>query len=80
MTLIVYAMSVFYLKKGQSAKITAVNIGGAAGERLRSLGVEEGKEISVIGFSLFKGGVLIAAGFNRLALRKAIALKIEVSV
>ncbi len=71
-------MGVFNLKKGQSAKIVRVAVVGAAGQRLKSLGVIKGALITVVGYSLFNGSVLIVCGFNRVALRKSVAERIEV--
>lgn len=72
-------MSVFNLKKGEKATVSAVNVDGAAGQRLRSLGVVKGAQITMIAFSLFNGGVLISCGYNRIAIRKSVACRIEVS-
>lgn len=72
-------MGVFDLKKGDRATITAVNIYGAAGQRLRSLGIERGAKITVLAYSLFNGGVLVLCGYNRIAIRKSVACRIEVS-
>ncbi|MGN1061148.1 MAG: ferrous iron transport protein A [Candidatus Coproplasma sp.] len=66
------------MKKGQLANIKAVKIDGAAGQRLRSLGVVKGAKITVIGYSLFNSSVLILCGYNRIALRAAVAERIEV--
>lgn len=71
-------MSVFDLKKGETAKVLAVAVDGPAGERLNSLGVRKGQYIKVIAFSLFSGSVLIQVGYNRLAIRKSVAQKITV--
>lgn len=71
-------MGVFGLKKGTKAKIKSVAIAGSAGERLKSLGIVKGAEIEVCAYSLFNGSVLILCGFNRIAIRKAIAMRIEV--
>ena len=71
-------MGVFILKKGQSANITMVAVDGAAGQRLRSLGVVKGAKITVIGYSLFDSSVLILCGYNRIALRKSVAERIGV--
>ena len=71
-------MGVFILKKGQSANITMVAVDGAAGQRLRSLGVVKGAKITVIGYSLFNSSVLILCGYNRIALRKSVAKRIGV--
>lgn len=71
-------MGVFILKKGQSANITMVAVDGAAGQRLRSLGVVKGAKITVIGYSLFNSSVLILCGYNRIALRKSVAERIGV--
>jgi len=71
-------MSVFGLKKGQSAKIIAVNADGAAGERLKSLGFSKGAIVTVSAFSIFNGSVLVICGYNRVGIRKSIAERIEV--
>lgn len=72
-------MSVFDLKKGEEAKIVSVAVDGAAGERLSSLGIKKGQRVKVIAFSLFSGSVLISVGYNRVAIRKSVALRIEVA-
>lgn len=71
-------MGVYSLKKGQSAKIKMVAVDGAAGQRLRSLGVVKGAKITVIGYSLFNSSVLILCGYNKIALRKSVAERIGV--
>lgn len=71
-------MSVFDLRIGESGRVTAVNVDGAAGERLASLGVKRGQTVTAVAFSLFKGSVLITIGYNRLAIRKSVARRIEV--
>ena len=71
-------MSVFDLKMGESGKVTTVNVDGAAGERLVSLGVKKGQTVTAVAFSLFKGSILITIGYNRLAIRKSVAQRIEV--
>lgn len=71
-------MSVFNLKTGECGVITDVCINGAAGDRLASLGVVVGAEVTCLSFSLFKGSVLISVGANRIGLRKAVANRIEV--
>lgn len=73
-------MSVYDLKVGESGQISAVDISGAAGERLASLGLVNGACVTCLSFSLFKGSVLIAVGANRVGLRKAVAQKIEVRI
>lgn len=72
-------MSVFDLKKGEEAEILSVAVDGAAGERLASLGVKSGRSVKVIAFSLFSGSVLIGVGYNRIAVRRSVAQKIEVA-
>ena len=71
-------MVVYDLKKGESGEIICVDVQGAAGERLASLGVVKGATITCLDFSMFRGSVLIAVGANRIGLRKAIASKIGV--
>lgn len=71
-------MSVFDLKMGESATVMAVAVDGAAGERLASLGVKKGQKVTAVAFSLFRGSVLITIGYNRLAVRKSVAKRIEV--
>ncbi len=73
-------MTVFNLKKGQHAKITAVKADGSLKARLSSLGVTEGATVELISFSLFKSSVLIACAAVRVGLRKNTAQKIEVDV
>lgn len=72
-------MSVFDLKQGETANITAVNVTGGALTRLNSLGISAGKQVTVISFSLFKSSVLLVCGGVRLGVRKAMAKSIEVS-
>lgn len=66
------------MKKGESGKVLSVKVDGAAGERLNSLGIKAGATVKAVAFSLFSGSVLITAGFNRVALRKSVAERIEV--
>ncbi|MGN1373622.1 MAG: ferrous iron transport protein A [Candidatus Coproplasma sp.] len=71
-------MGVFNLKKGQSGVVKLVAVDGTAGQRLTSLGVVKGALITVIGYCLFNSSVLILCGYNRIALRKSVAQRIEV--
>ena len=73
-------MGVFNLKKGQSGVIKLVTVDGTAGQRLKSLGVVKGAIVSVIGYCLFNSSVLILCGYNRIALRKSVAERIEVEL
>lgn len=73
-------MSVFDLKIGESAVVKSVAVDGAAGERLASLGVKKGQIITAVAFSVFRGSVLITIGYNRLAVRKSVARRIEVEI
>lgn len=73
-------MGVFSLKKGQSGVIKLVAVDGTAGQRLKSLGVVKGAVVTVIGYCLFNSSVLILCGYNRIALRKSVAEKIEVEL
>ncbi len=56
----------------------SVDVDGAAGERLLSLGIKAGARVTALAFSVFSGGVLIGVGYNRVALRKTTAQKITV--
>lgn len=67
------------MKKGEEAEIVSVAVDGPAGERLSSLGIKKGQRVKVIAFSLFSGSVLIDVGYNRVAIRKGVALRIEVA-
>ncbi len=71
-------MGVYSLKRGQSAIVSVVAVDGTAGERLKSLGVVAGAKITVCAYSLFSGSVLIMCGYNRIAVRKSVAQRIEV--
>lgn len=77
-TLIVYTMSVFDLSVGESGKVTKIDLDGAAGNRLQSLGLTVGGKVQLLGFSLFKSSVLLGIGQTRVAVRKWVAQKIEV--
>ncbi|MGN1104915.1 MAG: ferrous iron transport protein A [Candidatus Coproplasma sp.] len=68
------------MKKGQSGVIRLVTVDGSAGQRLKSLGVIKGAKITVIGYCLFNSSVLILCGYNRIALRKSVAKRIEVEL
>lgn len=73
-------MSVFDLNVGDRAKVVRLNFDGAAANRLFSLGFSSGKEIKILGFSLFKSSVLLGIGANRVALRREEAEKLEVEI
>jgi len=72
-------MGVYLLKKGQSGIVCAVNVYGSAGERLKSLGVISGVKITLLAYSFFGGSALILVGCNRVALRRSVAERIEVT-
>lgn len=72
-------MSVFNLPKGGSGVVLRVDVDGAAGERLFSLGIKKGAVVTVVAFSLFNSGVLVIAGYNRIGLRRSVAERIEVA-
>lgn len=71
-------MSLFDLKRGESAKISAIKVVGSARTRLTALGITVGETVEVLSFSLFKSSVLISCNAVRVALRKPIAKQIEV--
>lgn len=71
-------MTVFDLKRGDSATVTAVNLSGGLKARLTALGIKSGEKVRVLGFSLFKSSVLISCSAVRVAIRKGSAEKIEV--
>lgn len=71
-------MTVFDLKKGERAQVVGIGAEGGALARLSALGVVEGAQVEALGFSLFRGSVLLACGSVRIAVRRAVALKIRV--
>ena len=73
-------MTVLQLKKGQTATITCVNAPEKARARLSSLGFVSGQKVTLLGYSLFKSSVLLGCGAVRIAVRKEIALNIEVTL
>ena len=73
-------MTVFDLKRGESAKIEKINIEGGARARLTALGIKEGEEIEVLSYSLFCSSVLLMAGAVRVGIRKSLATKIFVKI
>ena len=71
-------MTVYDLKEGESARISAVGAAGGAGERLSALGFVKGKTVTVLGVSLLKSCVLLGCGAVRLAVGRPVAEKITV--
>lgn len=71
-------MTVFDLKRGESATIEKINIEGGARARLFSLGIKEGEKIEVLSYSLFRSSVLLMAGAVRVGVRRSLATKIFV--
>lgn len=72
-------MTVFDLKKGESATVTAVRLESGAAARLASLGLKVGTCIQILSFSLFKSAVLISFGAVRVGVRKSLANAIQVA-
>lgn len=73
-----YSMTAYELKRGDIATITDIQVAGAAGERLYSLGFVRGAKIVALGWSLFRSSVLLGCGAVRLAVGRDIASAIEV--
>jgi Fe2+ transport system protein FeoA len=71
-------MSVFNLSEGKCGKIVAIAVDGAGANRLYSLGFCIGAIVEVLGFSLFKSCVFVSIGQTRVAIRRAVALNIQV--
>lgn len=72
-------MTVFDLKKGDEAKVTAIKLEGGAAARLNALGLKIGTRVQILSFSLFKSAVLIAFGVVRVGVRKSLAQAIQVA-
>ena len=73
-------MTVFDLKKGERAKIEKINIEGGARARLTALGINEGEEVEILSYSLFRSSVLLLVGAVRVGVRKSLASKIFVKI
>lgn len=73
-------MTVFDLKKGDKAKVTAIKLDGGAAARLSALGLKNGTCIQILSFSLFKSAVLISFGAVRVGIRKSLAQKLEIAL
>ena len=71
-------MTVFDLKKGDEATVTAIKLDGGAAARLSALGLKTGTRVHILSFSLFKSAVLISFGAVRLGIRKTLANAIQV--
>ena len=71
-------MKLSELKKGDSAKITAINAVEDLKRRLRSFGVVKGSELSVETYSLAKKTIEIMVDDTLIGLRSKEADKIEV--
>lgn len=72
-------MTVFQCLKGDIKTIAAVNVQGAAAQRLKSMGFVAGKRVTVLGFSFFKSSVLVSCGAVRVGIRRQLAQQIEVT-
>ena len=72
-------MTVYNLKKGESAKVVAIKLDSGAAARLNALGLKMGTCIQVLSFSLFKSAVLLSFGAVRVGLRKSLANAIQVT-
>lgn len=72
-------MTVFDLKKGDSAHVTAINLSGAEAARLYALGLKIGTHVHILSFSLFKSAVLLSFGAVRVGIRKKLAENIGVA-
>lgn len=72
-------MTVFDLKKGDKARITAIKLEGGAAARLAALGLNIGTYVQILSFSLFRSAVLIAFGAVRIGIRKSLANAIRVA-
>lgn len=73
-------MTVFDLKKGDTAIVKKVNIEGSAAARLAALGLKNDTCIKILSFSLFKSAALLNFGAVRLGIRRPMAEKIEVEI
>lgn len=72
-------MTVFDLKKGEQAKVTAIRLESGAAARLAALGLKKDTCIQILSFSLFKSAVLISFGAVRVGIRKSLAKAIQVA-
>ena len=72
-------MTVFDLKKGEEAEVTAIKLEGSAAARLSAIGLKVGDRVQVLSYSLFNSSVLLAFGAVRVGVRKPLAQKIEVT-
>lgn len=73
-----YEGTLYGLKRGERATIVRVSAEGGALARLEALGVRAGANVEAVAFSLFKSSILISCGSVRLAMRRALAVKISV--
>ncbi len=73
-------MQLIELKKGNHAEILRVEADKALKDRLASLGVSKGENLTVMGCSLAKQTMEIEVGGTLIALRAEEAAKIEVAL
>ncbi len=71
-------MTAFNLKPGESAQVVSVSAYGSLAARLGALGIRNGSIVTAVGFSLFRGAILLVSGGARVGLRKSLAERIEV--
>lgn len=73
-------MTAFFIPKNKSAEIVEITAPPAVANRLNTLGIKRGATVTLLGYSLFKGGVLLQCGAVRVGVRRRVAEQIEVKL
>ena len=68
------------MKEFQKGKVVQVEGGSALRQRMMSMGVYEGREVTRLSHYVMKGPVIVKAGRTTIALGHAMASKIQVQI
>jgi ferrous iron transport protein A len=71
--------SITQLKQGETATVAALHGGHAMQQRLRSVGINEGKKVRVVANHPFSGPLVVQAGGRQITLGRGMARRIIVT-
>ena len=74
------AKSVMDIQEGKTGKVIEIRGGCGVQQQLRSIGIREGKEITVITLHPFKGPIVISVDDNMVSLGRGMASHILVEI
>ena len=72
--------SIMEIGEGKTGRVIEIQGGGGIQHQLRSIGIREGKEITVVTLHPFKGPIVISVDENMVSLGRGIASHILVEI